>query len=103
ATRPVAAAQAGDGHARLLVRRVHELAVANVDAVVAQPSRVRVLEKHQVTRLEFVPPRVRPAVVFALQPATDRPARLAYRVPHQPRTVEATRRRSAPHIWRPEQ
>src|SRR4051812_7566522 len=80
--RPVAAAQARDSDTRLLVGGVYELSVAHVDAVVAEARRVRVLEKDQVAGLELVAARVRATVVFALQPPTDRLARLPHRIPH---------------------
>ena len=51
---PVCRPQAGDDHTGSFVRGVHELAVADEDAVVAQPGGVRVLEEHQVTRFQLI-------------------------------------------------
>src|SRR5581483_3281283 len=69
--RPVRVGQAGDRHARSLVRCVDELAAADVDAVVRKAGHVRVLEEHDVTRLEVAPAWMCAGVVLAPHAARD--------------------------------
>src|SRR5258708_623212 len=55
---PVGRAQARDRHPGRFVGGVHELAVADIDPVVAQTGGVRVLEEDQITRLQLIARRV---------------------------------------------
>lgn len=57
---PVRVAQVRDADSLALVDGVDELAIAEVDAVVAESCQVRVLEEHQVARLERVAADARP-------------------------------------------